>query len=330
MATTTTNPLTTATYNGEFAGEYISAALLSANTIENGGITVKPNVKYQHVIKTVSTDDIVKDASCDFTATSTITLDERTLTPEFQQVNLQLCKADFQDDWEALSMGFSAHQSLPTQFSDFLISHVAAKVAQRTENSIWTGNTSTSGQFNGISTKIALDANLPSGQEVAGTTVTSANVIGQLGSIVDAIPSTLYGSEDLFIYVSQNIARAYIRSLGGFGILENAAGTDNVSSIGANGVSGNGTMWYTGGGLSFDGVKLFVANGLADNTAIAAEKSNLYFGTGLLSDHNEVKVLDMAELDGSQNVRVIMRFTAGVEYGIASDIVTYGITNSAN
>ena len=318
MATTTTQNASVA-YNGEFAGEYISAALLSANTIENGGITVKPNVKYQHVIKTVSTDDIVKDASCDFTATSTITLDERTLTPEFQQVNLQLCKADFQDDWEALSMGFSAHQSLPTQFSDFLISHVAAKVAQRTENSIWTGSTATSGQFDGISTKIALDANLPAGQEVAGTTVTSGNVIAQLGSIVDAIPSTLYGSEDLFLYVSQNIARAYVRALGGF-----------ASNLGANGTDNKGTQWYAGGGLSFDGVKLFVANGLADNTAIAAEKSNLYFGTGLLSDHNEVKVLDMADLDGSQNVRVVMRFTAGVEYGIASDIVTYGITNSAN
>lgn len=318
MPTTTTQNASVA-YNGEFAGEYISAALLSANTIENGGITVKPNVKYQHVIKTVSTDDIVKDASCDFTATSTITLDERTLTPEFQQVNLQLCKADFQDDWEALSMGFSAHQNLPTQFSDFLISHVAAKVAQRTENSIWTGSTATSGQFDGISTKIALDANLPSGQEIAGTTVTSSNVIAQIGSIVDAIPSTLYGSEDLYLYVSQNIARAYVRALGGFASNLGAAGTDN-----------KGTQWYAGGGLSFDGVKLFVANGLADNTAIAAEKSNLYFGTGLLSDHNEVKVLDMADLDGSQNVRVVMRFTAGVEYGIVNDIVTYGIANSAN
>ena len=318
MATTTTQNASVA-YNGTFAGEYISAALLSANTIENGGITVKPNVKYQHVIKTVSTDDIVKDASCDFSATSTITLDERTLTPEFQQVNLQLCKSDFQDDWEALSMGFSAHQSLPTQFSDFLIAHVAAKVAQRTENSIWTGSTATSGQFDGISTKIALDANLPSGQEIAGTTVDSSNVIAQIGSIVDAIPSTLYGSEDLFIYVSQNIARAYVRALGGF-----------ASNLGANGTDNKGTQWYAGGGLSFDGVKLFVANGLADNTAIAAEKSNLYFGTGLLSDSQEVKVLDMADLDGSQNVRVIMRFTAGVEYGIASYIVTYGITNSAN
>ena len=171
-----------------------------------------------------------------------------------------------------------------------------------------------------MTTQIALDADLPSGQEVAGTTVTSSNVVAQLGSIVDAIPSALYGSEDLFLYVSQNIARAYVRALGGFG----------ASGLGAAGTNNQGTQWWNNGALSFDGVKIFVANGLADNTAIAAEKSNLFFGTGLLSDHNEVKVLDMADLDGSQNVRVIMRFSAGVQYGIVTDIVTYGITNSAN
>ena len=319
MATTTTQNASIA-YNGEFAGQYISAALLSGSTIENGGITVKPNVKFKEVIKTISTDDLVKDASCDFTATSTITLDERVLQPEFQQVNLQLCKTDFQSDWEAIQMGYSAYDSLPPSFSDFLISHVAAKVAQRTETSIWEGSTSTSGQFNGLTTLLAVDANLPTGNEVAGTTVDAANVIAQLGAIVDAIPSTLYGSEDLNIYVSQNIARAYVRALGGFG----------TSGLGANGTNALGTQWWNNGSLTFDGVKIFVANGLAANTAVAAEKSNLFFGTGLLADHNEVKVIDMADIDGSQNVRVVMRFTAGVQYGIVSDIVTYGITNSAN
>jgi hypothetical protein len=319
MPTTTTQNASVA-YNGEFAGQYISAALLSANTIENGGITVKPNIKFQEVIKTISTDDIVKDASCDFTATSTLTLDERTLTPEYQQVNLQLCKKDFQDDWEAISMGFSAHDTLPSSFSDFLISHVAAKVAQRTEQSIWEGSTATSGQFNGLTTLIATDAALPVANEVAGTTITAANVITELGKIADAVPSSLYGSEDLNIYVSQNIARAYVRALGGFA----------ADGVGAAGTNAMGTQWFNNGALTFDGIKIFVANGLANNVAMAAEKSNLYFGTGLLSDHNEVKVIDMADIDGSQNVRVVMRFTAGVQYGIVDDIVTYGITNTAN
>ncbi len=317
MATTTS---ITTTYAGESAGQYISAALLSGSTIDNGGITVKPNVKFKEVIKKLSTDAIVKDATCDFDPTSTITLTERVLQPEYQQVNLQLCKKDFVSDFEAIQMGYSAHHDLPPSFSDFLIAHVAAKVAQKTEQSIWAGDTSNNGQFNGLTTQIALDAALPAAQEVAGTTVDSSNVIAQLGSIVDAIPSALYGSEDLNVYVSQNIARAYVRALGGFG----------ASGLGAAGTNAMGTQWWNNGSLSFDGVTLFVANGLADNTAIAAEKSNLFFGTGLLADHNEVKVLDMSDLDGSDNVRVVMRFTAGVQYGIVEDIVTYGITNSAN
>ena len=317
MATTTS---ITTTYAGESAGQYISAALLSGSTIENGGVTVKPNVKFKEVIKKLSTNDIVKDASCDFDATSTITLTERILQPEYQQVNLQLCKKDFISDWEAISMGYSAHHDLPSSFSDFLIAHVAAKVADRTERSLWSGDTATNGQFNGITKLVSEDAALPAAQEIAGTTVDASNVITELGSIVDAIPSTLYGEEDMFIYVSQNIARAYIRALGGFG----------TSGLGANGVQGAGTQWFNNGSLSFDGVKLFVANGLGDNDAIATTKSNLFFGTGLLADHNEVKVLDMADLDGSDNVRVVMRFTAGAQIGVIEDVVTYGIANSAN
>lgn len=317
MATTTS---ITTTYAGESAGQIISAALLSGNTIENGGITVKPNVKFKEVIKKLSTDALVKDASCDFSATSTITLTERILQPEFQQVNLQLCKDDFINDWEAISMGYSAHQDLPSSFQEYLIAYVAAKVADRTERSLWSGDTATSGQFNGFTKLVSTDADLPAAQEIAGTTVTAANVITELGSIVDAIPSTLYGEEDMYIYVSQNIARAYVRALGGFG----AAG------LGAAGTNAQGTQWWNNGSLSFDGVKLFVANGLADNDAIATTKSNLFFGTGLLADHNEVKLLDMADLDGSQNVRVVMRFTAGAQIGVIEDVVTYGIANSAN
>lgn len=314
----TTQSITT-TYAGEFAGEYIQAALLSGVTLDQGAITIKPNIKFKEVLKKVSTDDIVKDASCDFDPTSTVTLTERILQPEYQQVNLQLCKDDYVSDWMASEMGFSAHHNMPSKFSDFLLSHVAAKVAQKTEQNIWRGDTSNNGEFDGLTTQIALDANLPSGQEVAGTTVDSSNVIAQLGLIVDAIPSALYGSEDLRIYISRNIHKAYVRALGGF-----------ASNVGGAGIDDRGPLFYTGGALDFEGIPLQVAPGLNDNTALASEKTNLYFGTGLLADHNEVKLLDMADIDGSQNVRVVMRFSAGVNYGIAEDIVTYGITNSAN
>lgn len=293
-------PSITTTYAGEFAGKYISAALLSGNTIANGGITVKPNVKFKEVVKKDATSGLIGNASCDFTDAGSLTLTERILQPEEFQVNLELCKKDFRSDWEAVQMGYSAYDNLPPKFADFLIGHVAAKVAEQTEQNIWQGTDATAGEFDGLSVLLAADTDVV---DVTGTTVTSANVIAELGKIVDAIPSAVYGKEDLKIYVSSNIAKAYVSA-------QAALGYRDLYHVGKT-------------EMNFQGIPLFVANGLADNDAVAAETSNLYFGTGLLADHNEVKVIDMADLDGSQNVRIVMRFTAGVQYGIGSDIVLY-------
>ena len=306
MATTTS---ITTTYAGEKAQGYIAAALLSGNTIENGGITVKPNVKKSEVLKKIATGDLVADGTCDFTATSSVTLTERIITPKEFQVNLELCKTPFRADWDAISMGYSAFDTLPPDFQSFLVAHVAEKVATKIENNIWQGADGTEGEFDGIVALATADADVI---DVVGTTVNAGNVIDELGKVVDAIPAALYGSPDLKIYVAQNVYRAYVRALGGFA----------SNGQGANGVGGNGTNQSLGD-VMFDGVPVFVANGLASNYIVAAESSNLFFGTGLLSDENEVKVLDMADLDGSQNVRVIMRFTATVQYVYGAEIVLY-------
>jgi hypothetical protein len=305
----TTTSITT-TYAGEFAGKYIAAALLSGVTLDKGLIEIKPNVKYKEVIKRVSTNDIVKNATCDFDPTSTLTLDERIIQPEEFQVNLQLCKKDFRSDWEAVQMGYSVYDNLPTTFTDFLIAHVAEKVAQNIEQSIWAGVNATAGQFDGFTTLFAADGTVV---DVVGTTVTAANVVEEMGKLVDAVPNTLYGKEDLTIYVAPNVAKAYVRALGGFA----------ANGVGANGVNNQGTMWWNQGDLNYDGVKVAMVYGLGANEMVAAQKSNLYFGTGLLSDHNEVKVIDMGDIDGSQNVRIIMRFTAGIQYGFGSEVVYY-------
>ena len=175
---------------------------------------------------------------------------ERILQPEEFQVNLELCKKDFHSDWEAVQMGYSAFDNLPPAFSDFLIGHAAGLVAEKTEQNIWKGVTANAGEFDGLVTLATADASVI---DVVGTSVTAANVIAELGKVVDAIPSALYGKEDLYLYVSQNVARAYVRALGGFG----------ASGLGANGVNAEGTQWWNNGALSFDGVKIFVANGLA-------------------------------------------------------------------
>ena len=302
MATTTS---ITTTYAGEFAGQYISAALLSGKTLNDGAISIKPNIKYKEVIKKVSTADLIANAGCDFADTGSVTLTERILQPEEFQVNVELCKKDFRSDWEAVQMGISTFDQLPPNFADFLIAHVAGKVAEKTEQNIWGGVNATAGEFDGFTTLMAADGDVNDAANGAETSFTSSNIITLLGNTVDAIPSAVYGKEDLTIYVPQVAYQAYIRALGGFG----------ANGLGAAGVGAQGTQWFNNNNaLSFEGIKVQLAPGMPSDHIVAGEASNLYFGTGLLSDHNEVKVIDMADLDGSQNVRVIMRFTSGVQY----------------
>ena len=303
-------PTVTSTYAGEFAGKYIAAALLSAKTLENDLITVVPNVKYKEVIQKLDVSGIVHDASCDFTTSGSVALSERVLTPKELQVNLELCKQNFLDSWEALQLGYSAFDEIPANFNDYLISYVGGKVAEATETSIWQGTASVNGEFRGFLP--ALSGSVAAGgagavvQSAVSGAIDSTNVIAALNGIYEAIPDTVFGKEDLLIYVGTNVAKAYQKVLG----TDFANGYNNQVTVGEK-------------PMNFNGIDLAMCPGMTSSYMVAAEKSNLFFGTGLMSDYNEVKVLDMADLDGSQNYRVIMRYTGDTEFGIGQDIAIH-------
>ena len=297
MATTTS---ITTTYAGEKAASFISAALLSSNTIEKGGMEVKPNIKFKQVLRKLSVGDLIADGSCDFDATSSVTLAERSIEPKEFQVNLALCKKDFRSDWDAISMGMSAHDNLPKTFQDYLLAHVVAKVAAKNEQNIWNGADANAGEYDGLLALFAADADV---LDVVGTTIDASNVIAELGKVIDAIPAELYGNDELSIYISQSSARAYVRA-------QAALGYKDLYHVGQT-------------SMDFEGTRLMVCNGMPANKMVAAEKGNLFFGTGLMSDMNEVKVIDMADIDGSQNVRIVIRFTASVQFALGAEIVLY-------
>jgi hypothetical protein len=310
-------PTITTTYAGEFAGQYIAAALLSAKTLDNKYVEIHPNVKFKEVIQKLDVNGIVQDASCDFVTSGSVAISERILEPKELQVNLQLCKQEFVDSWNALQLGFSAFDTIPATFNDYLISYVGGKVAEATELSIWRG-TAVNGQFLGFET--AFSASIAaggatavlaakSGSVIISGSVTSANVISVFNSVVDTIPDTVYGKEDLLLYVGTGVAKAYQTALGG-------------GAVGANGYNNQLTVGEKP--YNFNGIDIVMCPGMSANKIVAAQKSNLFFGTGLLSDYNEVRVLDMANIDGSQNYRIIMRYTAGTQFGIGQDIVYYG------
>tara|TARA_R110000765_G_scaffold75745_1_gene148468 strand:- start:61 stop:981 length:921 start_codon:yes stop_codon:yes gene_type:complete len=298
----------TTSYSGEKAMPFLQAALLAPNTIRNGGVTVKPNIKFKQVLKKVAMSDLIKDGTCDFTPTATIDIEENILEPKEFQVNYTLCKQDFRSDWDAISMGLSAHDNLPPDLASFIIAKTAAEVATANERIIWQGADGVEGEYDGFEALFAADGTVID----AGTPIAAAagTIQAEMRKVVGLIPQAIYGKEDLKLYVASDVWRAYVSSLAlaGNGNGYNQAGSNQGFST-----------------LQFEGVNLFMAAGLSNGSMVAAQSSNLHFGTGLLNDTNEVKVLDMAALDGSQNVRFIMRYTATVGYAYGAEIVSYKV-----
>lgn len=281
------------TYAGLFSEKYIAAALLSGDTLAKDLITVHPNVAYKEVIRNWQNSIVVADATCDFTDSSSVTLGEYVLTTTEKQVNLQLCKNNLRTTWEAAAAGYSAFEKLPATFEEFLLAQVAAEVAQSIELGIWKSN-------------LFYDSSVVSGQDgmfgyladnsaiaITGTgATTGSNVVARLQSMLDASPSALYGKEGYGFYVGPTTMKAYQAAL--------SAGNYNF-------------QFYVGEKpMNFQGIPVNMCPGLNDSDCVLGLKSDLHFGTGLLSDTNEVKVIDMADIDGSQNIRVIMRFTGGL------------------
>jgi len=293
-------------FAGKAAGFYISAALKASNSLDY--LTMIENIKFKSNIQALNqTVNSVVDATCDFTAAGTLALTEKVLEPKNLQVNMDICKETLLSSWEALQMRAGAGAPPPASFDDYVISYMGEIIAEATENSIWSG-TNVAGQFNGFLgnvTGLLLPGVDPSGtvvQDGAAIPYTAVNIIVNLQSAVAAIPTTTLGKEDLHIYMSQRTYQYYISA---------------VSTLGyVNAYNMNGDYVPM-----FEGYKIAVCNGMEENQLVVAQKSNLFFGTDLLSDATRINLMDMATLDGSDNIRMVARYSAGVQTGTGADIV---------
>ena len=294
----------TSNFVGTEAEGYISASILSGTTLAEGNITLLNNVRYKTNVRKIAvptTGAVLIQAGCDFDTSTDMSYTEAVLEPRLNAVNLELCKKDFIPTWEGLNMTAGLDGRLPISFTDYLIGVTAEQVAGEIETQIWDGGipVGSAGGFTGMKVNLLADATVV---DVVGITVNAGNVVAEMGRVIDAIPTTVYGKEDLRLYVPTSIWKFYTQAQSTLGYVNQY----NMANEYA---------------YSFNGVTIAHAPGMADDTMICARISNLFFGTS--GSTSEVRVLDMTDQDMSDNVRIGMRFSAGVQHGFGSDIVLY-------
>ena len=298
---------TTSNFSGKAAGFYISAALKEAKSLEY--LTMIENIKFKSNIQKQALSGVLADATCNFTGAGTLALTEAVLEPKNLQVNLDLCKSTLLDSFESLQMRAGAGAPPPASFDDYVISYMAGVIADGTEGGIWLGTAAGAGSFQGF---VGTGGYLLAAQDAtvvqvdndggAGTAYTAANIIANLQALTAAIPAAVYVKEDLHIYMSPKTFRLYISAVSTLGYINAYSMNKDYDAV-------------------FEGVKIAVCPGMRNDTMVAAQKSNLFFGTDLLSDATRITILDMAALDGSDNMRLVARYSAGVKQGIGADIV---------
>ena len=296
---------TTSNFAGKSAGIYVSAALAQANSLDY--LTLIENVKFKSNIQKMAGSGLVQDSSCDFTDAGTLALTENVLTPKNLQINLDLCKSTLLDSWEALQMRAGAGAPPPASFDDYVISYMGEIIANGVEGSVWSGTGATAGEFEGFLTAttgaFAVDGTVNT--STASAAYTAANIIANLQTLTADMAtdiSAVLRKEDLHIYMSPKTYALYVSA---------------VSTLGyVNAYNMNGDYAPV-----FEGYKIAVCNGMPNNQLVAAEKSNLFFGTDLLGDQTRIALMDMAALDGSDNMRLVARYSGGVQLGIGADIV---------
>jgi hypothetical protein len=294
------------TYYGKDLEGFYAVALLTGSS--KSEFKLIPNVKSKVKLGELDLGNILAGADCSFSSTGEGTLSQKSFEVEPIKINLEYCQRTFEVNYlsELLRPGSNNDEIMPATVEQYLLSRAAEKISADTEKLVWQGDTATASYplalADGLQKQFLADATVIDVTATAST-ISASNVIGELQRVYDAIPDTIIEAEDLTIFVTPAIYRAYRQALA------NASAEVNFMQNYAE--------------LHFLNIKLITANGLGAKKMVAARKSNLLLLTDLMSDFEDIQVLPQKSVTGVPVIRMIGEFKFGVGYIFGSEIVYY-------
>lgn len=287
-----------------------SASIYHSALIAGGSkslFTAIVDVKDKARIRKHDFGNVLQTDSCTFNAQGEGTLSEKLVDACSIKVNLELCQATLESSFVANAMASGANRAdfLPVDFQNYLTSKLAEKMGADFEVLVWQGDVSNTGGTypiplcEGLIGQFQADATVV---DVTATTITSSNVIAQMNLVYDAIPEAVKFSPEMRIFVSSNVLGAYKQAV----------------------AAASSEAFYTKDAEpTFLGIKLVLAQGLPSNRMAAAELTNLFLVTDLVSDFDDIKLLPQGDVTGDDTIRVKGRVKFAVSYAYGAEVVLY-------
>lgn len=298
-----------------------SAAILGAETIKNGGITVQAGIKSSEQINLLAnTAPFQADGGCAFNASGSTTFTQRQLTVSKLKWQDVFCPEDLEAKYTSkkLTAG-SVYETLP--FEQEIMDLVIANINAQMEQAIWQGNTTSHlfstnlKQFNGFIQ--VLEAAGTATYATATAAITTGNIIGIMDDIYTSIPAALLNSEkgEMVAFMGWDTFRKLL-------IAEKNANSYHYGNVGDMAKTGTYTM--PGSGL-----KVKAVHGLDNITGtlstykdriVCTYPANLVYGTDLANEYEEAKIWYSAD---DQNIKGSIKWKAGVQIAFPAEVVTY-------
>ena len=288
-------------YAGKEAGGIIGQAFREGETLSKGLVRVYENINFKLNLRKIDYTDGTSPYSCGFNPAGDIDLSEKVLEPLKFKNDIEVCKEDFRQTWSEDQEGASAFNiNLAGDIENAIMTEVLGQHAEKIDRQIWEGDSATAGEFDGFIKLFKADADVV---KLTGAVITKDNVLDSLMTALEATKVSVRNSNDLKVVVSADVYQAYNFYLVSQGIVNGLGGADMP--------------------VTFAGYTMERVSGLDPSTIVIYEKDNLIFGTGLLGDHNELRVRDMDDSLMDGNVRMKMVYNAGVQYYNSDEIVWY-------
>lgn len=319
----------TPTYAGDLVLPFLTPAVKSGDTLANNYVRTIDGITNKAVIQTTDLTDPLQaggSSNCDFNSGDNISIGETVLELSDIKVNEEMCRALYLPSWVSQRGSRLRSDAGSTEFRNFLLATVAAKVAEGVENTIWKGNTTTStvgllGNDGGVLDAAAYSASrLGLGTAVESTIaaqIDAGNVIATIGGVYNDAVNNVPGlatKPDTKIYVSNKTAALYRQALATVGAYDSSAG---LLGQGYNNQVTNQSF----DSLNFLGIQIAECSGMYDDCVVIAQSENLVVGSNLMTDLTDVNYIPVYQFDGSDNVRVTMQFGLGTQVGIGGDAV---------